>query len=225
MRVLIVEDEEKLAEALKIGLEREGFAADYLTDGETGQQRIEIYRNDYDVVVLDLMLPGKNGFEVCREVREKGITLPILILTARDAIEDKVLALDNGADDYIVKPFAFDELLARLRALLRRPKEALPKTLQIDDLTLDPTRREVHRNGEKVDLTLKEFELLHCLMRQPGKVFSREDIFAHLWDFADNSLSNVIDVHIKNLRRKIADDEGEQKLLETVRGVGYRIRE
>lgn len=224
MRVLIIEDEEKLARALKTGLEREGFAVDYLLEGESGQQRIEMYRSDYDVVVLDLMLPGKNGFEVCREVRDKGITLPILILTARDTIDDKVLALDNGADDYIVKPFAFDELLARVRALLRRPKEVLPATLQIDDLVLDPTRREVSRNGEKIELTLKEFELLYCLMRQPGRVFSREDIFSNLWDFADNSLSNVIDVHIKNLRRKIADEENDQKLLETVRGVGYRIR-
>ncbi|MBI2506748.1 MAG: response regulator transcription factor [Candidatus Colwellbacteria bacterium] len=223
MRVLLVEDEEKLAKALKMGLERKGFAVDYLLDGETAQQRIEMYRNDYDLVVLDLMLPGKNGFEVCLEAREKGVTLPILVLTARDTIDDKILALDNGADDYIVKPFAFNELLARIRALLRRPKKVLPATLQIDDLVLDPSRREVYRNSARIDLTLKEFELLHCLMRQPGKVFSREDIFSNLWDFADNSLSNVIDVHIKNLRRKI-DDGNSQKLLETIRGVGYRIR-
>lgn len=212
-----------MAKALKIGLERKGFAVDYLMEGESGQQRILMYRNDYDVVVLDLMLPGKNGFEVCREARESGVTLPILILTARDTIEDKVLALDSGADDYIVKPFAFDELIARIRALLRRPRENLPVALEISDLRLDPNRREVHRNGEKIDLTLKEFELLQCLMRQPGRVFSREDIFSHLWDFADNSLSNVIDVHIKNLRRKV-DDNSDQKLLETIRGVGYRIK-
>lgn len=224
MRVLIIEDEEKLAKALKLGLEKEGFAVDYLLEGISGQQRIETYRNDYDVVILDLMLPGKNGFQVCAEARERGVTLPILILTARDAIEDKVLALDSGADDYLVKPFAFDELLARTRALLRRPKETLSNPLQIENLILDPSRREVYRNGNKIDLTLKEFELLHYLMRNPGKVFNREDIFSHLWDFADNSLSNVIDVHIKNLRRKIDDENNNEKLLETIRGVGYRIR-
>ncbi len=223
MRILIVEDEEKLAKALKDGLESEGHAVDYLTDGEKGESRIRMCRGDYDLVVLDLMLPGKNGFEVCRDVRAEGVTLPILILTARDSTEDKVLALDSGADDYLVKPFAFDELVARMRALWRRPREALPEELEVRDLVLNPATREVHRAGKRIDLTLKEFELLHYLMRHPNQVMGREDIFAHLWDFADTSLSNVIDVHVKNLRHKI-DDGHAHKLLETTRGVGYAIK-
>jgi DNA-binding response OmpR family regulator len=224
MKVLIVEDEEKLAEALKTGLKYEGFTVDVLGDGLRGENRILMCRGDYDVVILDLMLPGKNGFEICKTVREKGVTLPIIILTARDGIDDKILALNSGADDYLVKPFAFGELLARIRALLRRPRESLPELLQLNDLMLNPTTREVTRDGKHIDLTLKEFELLQYLMRHPNQVMGREDIFAHLWDFADSSLSNVIDAHIKNLRKKI--DEGyAKKLLETIRGVGYTIKE
>lgn len=223
MKVLIVEDEEKLAMGLKSGLERHGFTADYVTDGKAGETRIRMCRGDYDVVILDLMLPMKNGFEVCHDVRLAGVTLPILILTARDSIEDKVLALNSGADDYLVKPFSFDELVARLHALLRRPHETLPEELRISDLVLNPVTREVWRGREKIELTLKEFELLQYLMRHPGAVMGREDIFAHIWDFADSSLSNVIDVHIKNLRRKI-DDKHDTKLLETIRGVGYTIK-
>ncbi len=223
MKVLIVEDEEKLAIGLKAGLEHEGFTVDYLMDGEKGETRIRTCRGDYDVVILDLMLPLKNGFEVCTDVREAGVTLPILILTARDSIEDKVLALNSGADDYLVKPFAFDELVARLHALLRRPHETLPGELTVAGLILDPITREVHRDGERIELTLKEFELLQYLMRHPNQVMGREDIFAHIWDFADTSLSNVIDVHIKNLRRKI-DEKHNRKLLETVRGIGYTLK-
>jgi DNA-binding response OmpR family regulator len=224
MKVLIVEDEEKLAEALKTGLKYEGFTVDVLGDGLRGENRILMCRGDYDVVILDLMLPGKNGFEICKTVREKGVTLPIIILTARDGVDDKILALNSGADDYLVKPFAFGELLARIRALLRRPRESLPELLQLNDLMLNPTTREVTRDGKHIDLTLKEFELLQYLMRHPNQVMGREDIFAHLWDFADSSLSNVIDAHIKNLRKKI--DEGyAKKLLETIRGVGYTIKE
>jgi DNA-binding response OmpR family regulator len=224
MKVLIVEDEEKLAEALKTGLKYEGFTVDVLNDGLRGENRILMCRGDYDIVILDLMLPGKNGFEICKTVRGKGVTLPIIILTARDGTDDKILALNSGADDYLVKPFAFGELLARIRALLRRPRESLPELLQLNDLILNPTTREVTRDGKHVDLTLKEFELLQYLMRHPNQVMGREDIFAHLWDFADSSLSNVIDAHIKNLRKKI--DEGyAKKLLETIRGVGYTIKE
>jgi DNA-binding response OmpR family regulator len=224
MKVLIVEDEEKLAEALKSGLKYEGFTVDILGDGLRGENRILMCRGDYDVIILDLMLPGKNGFEICKTVRSKGVTLPIIILTARDGTDDKILALNSGADDYLVKPFAFGELLARIRALLRRPRESLPGTLQLGDLVLNPTTREVTRDEKHIDLTLKEFELLQYLMRHPNQVMGREDIFAHLWDFADSSLSNVIDAHIKNLRKKI--DEGfPKKLLETIRGVGYTIKE
>jgi DNA-binding response OmpR family regulator len=223
MKVLIVEDEAKLAEAIKSGLKLEGHTVDVIEDGLRGETRILMCRNDYDLVILDLMLPGKNGFEICKNVRNMGVTLPILILTARGGVEDKVLALNSGADDYLVKPFSFDELLARMQALMRRPKESLPALLQVQDLILNPVTREVTRADKKIDLTLKEFEFLHYLMKHPNQVMGREDIFAHLWDFADNSLSNVIDAHIKNLRKKI-DDGYSQKLLETVRGVGYTIK-
>jgi DNA-binding response OmpR family regulator len=223
MRILIIDDEEKLAKSLKRGLERSGYAVDYLLDGESGERRLELYKNDYDLVILDLMLPGKNGFEVAASMRKQGLTTPVLILTGRDATDDKVKALDSGADDYLVKPFSFEELLARVRALLRRPQAALPDELKVGQLTLKPAQREVYRDGRKVDLTLKEFELLYFLMRNPNKVLNREDIYVHLWDFAANSLSNIIDVHIKNLRKKLGDD-GNEKILETVRGVGYRLK-
>jgi len=225
MRILVIEDEEKLAQSLKKGLERSGYAVDYLLDGEAGERRLEVSHGDYDLIILDLMLPRKNGFEVCQSVRARGITTPILILTARDMMNDKVNALDAGGDDYLVKPFSFDELLARIRALLRRPVAGLTAELCVADITLKPASREVTRGGKKVALTLKEFELLHYLMRHPGEVLNREDIYTHLWDFADNSLSNTIDVHVKNLRKKLGDhDHHDKKLVETVRGVGYRLR-
>jgi DNA-binding response OmpR family regulator len=223
MKVLIIEDEEQLAQSMKKGFEKMGFAADYLLDGDSGQKRIEVCHNDYDIVILDIKLPKKDGLEVCRKVRQLGIKIPILMLTASDTTEKKIQGLDSGADDYLVKPFSFDELLARVRALLRRPSQTLPPKLHVGDITLDPANREVHRNGKKINLSLKEFELLAHFMRNPGRVLNREDIFSHLWDFADNSMSNVIDVHIKNLRKKINDKEGK-KLLETIRGVGYRLK-
>lgn len=226
MRILIVEDEEKLAKSIARGLTQSGYAADYLLDGESAERRIELYHKDYDLIILDLMLPGKNGFEVCKSMRAKNITTPVLILTARDAPGDKVSALDSGGDDYLVKPFSFEELLARIRALLRRPHQALGTDLQIRDILLKPAEREVYRGGNKLDLTLKEFELLQYLMRHAGEVVSREDIYVHLWDFATNSLSNIIDVHIKNLRKKLGDvgDESKEQILETIRGVGYRLK-
>ncbi len=223
MRILVIEDEEKLAKSLTQGLVQSGFAADYVLDGEAGERRIDLYHGDYDLITLDLMLPGKSGFEVCKAIRDKGVTIPIIVLAAGDATQDKVKALNCGCDDYLVKPFSFDELLARIRALLRRPHEALPEELRAQDLVLKPAEREVYRSDRKIDLTLKEFELLHYLMRNPGKVLNREDIYVHLWDFAANSMSNIIDVHVKNLRKKIGDDE-EQKIVETVRGIGYRIQ-
>lgn len=223
MKVLIVEDEEKLAQALKAGLKLEGHTVDVLEDGPRGEGRILMCRNDYDLVILDLMLPGKNGFEICTHVRAMGVTLPILILTARSGTEDKVLALNSGADDYLVKPFSFEELLARMNALLRRPHESLPILLEVRDLALNPVTREVTRGEDRIDLTLKEFEFLYYLMKHANQVMGREEIFSHLWDFADNSLSNVIDVHVRNLRRKV-DDGRAHKLIETVRGVGYTLR-
>jgi len=223
MRILIIEDEQKMAEALKTGLKREGFAADYVTDGEAGQRRIEMSHNEYDLVVLDLMLPKRDGFEVCKNIREQEISLPILVLTAREAVDDRVKALDLGADDYLVKPFSFQEFLARVRALLRRPEQALPIELKIADLSLNTSTRKVTRNNREVVLTLKEFGLLEYLMRHPNQVLNREQIWDSLWDFADNSFSNVVDVHMKNLRKKV-DSGTNKKLLETIRGVGYRIK-
>lgn len=223
MRILIVEDEEKLAQALKKGLEREGYSVDTIADGIAAARRITLNHKDYDVIILDLMLPGKDGFEICREVREQAITTPILILTARDAIEDKVAVLNSGADDYLVKPFLFEEVVARIRALLRRPKEALPNELLVHDLTLDTVTRKVTRKGKEINLTLKEFNLLEYLMRHPGQVLSREKILDHIWDFGFDSFSNIVDVHTKNLRKKI-DEPYHEKLLETIRGVGYRIK-
>jgi DNA-binding response OmpR family regulator len=223
MRILIVEDEEKLAVSIKKGLEQNGYAVDYLLDGETGQRRIDLYHKDYDLVILDLMLPKKDGFEICRDVRARGVVLPVLILTARDATDDKVTALDSGADDYLVKPFLFEELLARIRALLRRPSVTLENELTHGDVVLKLAEREVYKDGELVPLTLKEFELLHYLMRNAGQTLSREDIYVHLWDFASNSLSNIIDVHVKNLRKKLNDENGGH-ILETIRGVGYRLK-
>ena len=197
-----------------------------MLDGDSGQRRIELYHKDYDLVILDLMLPGKSGFEICQAVRAKGIATPILVLTARDAPDDKVKALDNGGDDYLVKPFSFQELLARIRALLRRPQQSLGNELHVGDIVLKPAEREAYRGEKKLNLTLKEFELLQYLMRHAGEVVDREDIYVHLWDFAANSLSNIIDAHVKNLRKKIGDkeEEGSGQLIQTIRGVGYRLK-
>jgi DNA-binding response OmpR family regulator len=196
---------------------------DCLADGQLGERRMTMRREDYDFLILDIMLPGKSGVEICRSLRKAGVTTPILILTGLNDTKDKVSALDGGADDYLVKPFSAEELMARMRAIQRRPTEALGENIAIQDLMLNPATREVHRNGKKIELTLKEFELLQYLMRHPDKAIGREEIFAHLWDFSENSLSNVIDAHMKNLRKKI-DGEGEEDLFETVRGIGYKIK-
>ncbi len=223
MRILIIEDEEKLARSLKKGLEQEGFAVDFLLDGTTGYRRLELNHADYDLVILDLMLPGKDGVAICRDLRRNNIFTPILVLTARDSTEDIIEGLSHGADDYLVKPFSFSELLARVHALLRRPRASLPQELRAKDLVLDPTTRAVRRGNHEISLTLKEFALLEYLMLNKDWVVNREQIFAHVWDFAADSFSNVVDVHIKNLRKKV-DDSTHEKLLETIRGVGYRIR-
>ena len=223
MKILIIEDQERLAKLLKKGLEAEGFAADYVTDGESGQRRLEFHHEDYDLVILDLMLPKKSGFEVCSDLRKQNITIPIIVLTAKDSTDDKTKALDSGADDYLVKPFSFKELLARIRAVLRRPETALPNELTVDNIVLNPTTRKVYKGNKELKLTLKEFSLLEYLMRHPGQVINREQILVNLWDFAYDSFSNVVDVHINNLRKKLGDSK-QQKILETVRGIGYRIR-
>jgi len=223
MKILIVEDDEKLARGLKDGLEKEGFAADIVLNGEAGQLRIEAFHKDYDLVVLDLMLPEKDGLTVLKNIREKNITIPVLVLTARDTTDDIVSGLDKGADDYLSKPFSVKEFFSRVRALLRRPKESLAAEIKTEDLTLNNITKEVFRSNKEIHLTLKEFSLLEFLMRHPDQVMSREQIISNLWDFDFDALSNIVDVHIKNLRKKI--DRGyKKKLLETVRGVGYRIR-
>ncbi len=223
MRILIVEDQEKLAKSIQKGLQQEGYAADYVLDGEAAERRIEIAHKDYDLIVLDLMLPKKDGFEVCNSIRSHGIMTPVIVLTARGAIDDKIAALNGGADDYLVKPFLFKELLARINAILRRPEGYVPTELKVKDLVLNTATREVWKKGEKIQLTLKEFSVLEYLMRNMNRVVNREELVDHVWDFNYDGFSNVVDVHIKNLRNKI-DNDGEEKLLETVRGVGYRIK-
>ncbi len=222
MRILIVEDEEILAKGLKKGLEKEGYAVDYVMDGETAQRRIEISYKDYDLVVLDWMLPKRDGVEVCKNIRSQDIKIPILMLTARPETGDKINALDAGADDYIVKPFSLPELVARIRALLRRPSESLPIELKIQDLTLNASTRKVLRSHKEINLTVKEFSLLEYLMRHPNQVINRTQILDHLWGFDFDSFSNVVDVHIKNLRKKI--NNKRHTILETVRGIGYRVK-
>jgi DNA-binding response OmpR family regulator len=224
MRILVVEDNQKLALGLKKGLEGEGFAVDTLSDGEAGLSRIELQNQDYDLVVLDIMLPKISGLDVCRGIRQKGINMPILMLTARDATEDKIIGLDLGADDYMIKPFSFDELLARIRALLRRPKTAIPSQLSRHGITLNSVTRKVTHLDAEIALTLKEYGLLEYFMRHPGQVLTREQIMNSLWDFSFDSFSNIVDVHVKNLRNKFKKNDGK-KLFETIHGVGYRFKE
>ena len=222
MKVLLVEDEQKLADALSRGLAHEGHTVDSVADGKKALTRISLHRSDYDVVILDLMLPSMNGREVVKQVRAMNITVPILVLTGNSEADTKVELLLSGADDYMIKPFSFAELNARLKALLRRPNESLPERLKIADIELDPAQHRVTREGKEVPLTLKEFGLLEYFMRHPNQVVNREDLLNHLWDFNYDGFSNVVDVHVKNLRRKL-DESGASSVLETVRGIGYRL--
>lgn len=223
MKILIVEDETKLADALAKGLTMQGYSVDTVGDGKKALTRMSLHRNDYDLIILDLMLPSMDGHEICKTAREMGVTIPILILTARNETDTKVNLLLSGADDYLVKPFSFEELSARVRALLRRPTEAVPDVLRVDSIELNPVERTVRRDEKEIPLTLKEFGLLEYFMRHPNQVINREDLLSHLWDFNYESFSNVVDVHVKNLRRKLAMG-GDPSVLETVRGIGYRLR-
>jgi len=223
MRILLVEDEPKLAKAIAHGLTSKGYAVDTIADGEKALTRITLHHADYDLIVLDLMLPSLDGYAICKELRTREIVVPVLVLTARADTDTKVELLLAGADDYLVKPFSFDEFVARIHALLRRPAESLPAVLRQGDVELNPAEHTVRVGGKPVSLTLKEFGLLEYFLRHPDEVVNREDLLAHLWDFNYESFSNVIDVHVKNLRRKLPrDDRGD--ILETVRGIGYRLR-
>jgi heavy metal response regulator len=221
MRLLVIEDEKKVASFIKKGLEEEHYAVDLAYDGEEGLYLTET--NDYDLVVLDLMIPKLHGWEVLKRVRAKRINVPILILTARDSVEDKVKGLDAGCDDYLTKPFAFAELLARIRALLRREKAEKEPILRIADLTLSLVTHKVARRGKEIELTSREYSLLEYFMRNPDKVLTRTMISEHVWDYHFDSMTNVIDVYVNYLRRKI-DKDFEPKLIHTIRGIGYLMK-
>jgi two-component system OmpR family response regulator len=221
MRVLIVEDEPKIAGLLRRGLVEEGYAADVAGTGEDALWMAE--STSFDAVVLDIVLPGIDGLEVCRTLRERGVWVPVVILTAHGAVGDRVTGLDAGADDYLTKPFSFAELLARLRALTRRGAGARPAIVEVGSLRLDPATRRVWRGEVELALSTKEFALLEVLMRRPGRVLSRLDLLEHAWDFAYENRSNVIDVYIRYLREKVDRPFGVISI-ETVRGAGYRLR-
>lgn len=220
MRVLVVEDEIKMAALIRRGLEREGYAVDMAADGAEALWAAR--EQDYDAIVLDAMIPAPDGFAVCRTLREEGRWAPVVMLTARDSVDDRVRGLDAGADDYLTKPFAFAELFARLRALTRRQVVARPVALTVGDLELDPATRSVSRSGTAITLSVKEFALLEFLMRHPDEVLTRQAILEHVWDFAYDGVSNVVDVYIRYLREKV-DRPFARDTIETVRGVGYRL--
>lgn len=222
MRVLVVEDEARMAELIRRSLVKQGVAADIAASGEDALPMAAAV--DYDAILLDIMLPGISGLQTCRELRDRGIWSPVLMLTAREAVQDRVAGLDSGADDYLVKPFALAELHARVRSLARRGAIERPAVLEVGDLRLDPARREVHRGEVAIDLSAKEFALLETLMRRPGVVLSRLDLIEHAWDVAYETRSNVVDVYIRRLRHKIDRPFGRETL-QTVRGVGYRVRD
>jgi DNA-binding response OmpR family regulator len=216
MKILVIEDEHKIANSLKKGFEQESYATDVAYDGEEGYDLA--FSEEYDVIVLDLMLPKMDGMEICKKLRGAGKQTPIIMLTARGELSDKVEGLNSGADDYLVKPFAFEELLARVRALARRPHEAKNSELKVKDLTLDTNTFSVKRGSKEIELSRKEYALLEYLMRNSGRVVSKENIIAHVWNYDADILPNTVEVFIGYLRSKIGDD-----LIKTVRGFGYKI--
>jgi DNA-binding response OmpR family regulator len=218
MRILLVEDDRRIARFVAKGLREQAYAVDVTGDGDDAFYKSSV--NDYDAVILDVMIPGRDGFQVCREMRSAGIAVPVIMLTARDTIQDRITGLDSGADDYLIKPFAVTELLARLRALLRRGQVVRPATILIADLLLDTRAQRATRNGRELSLTSKEYALLEYLAREEGRVVSRAEIAEHVWDENFDPLTNLIDVHINRLRRKV-DNEFSPKLIHTRRGAGY----
>lgn len=221
MRVLVVEDQPKMARLICRGFETEGMAADHTDRGEDAIWMAG--STDYDAILLDVMLPGIDGFETCARLRADGVWAPVLMLTARDAVEDRVSGLDGGADDYLTKPFSFSELFARVRALVRRGPVERPVVIEVGDLRMDPASRQVWRGDDEIDLTAKEFSLLETFMRRPGEVLSRYQLLEHAWDYNYENRSNVVNVYINYLRKKIDVPFGCESI-ETVRGVGYRLR-
>ena len=221
MRILVADDDRRLTSIVKRGLMEETYAVDVAYDGEESEYFAEV--NPYDLIILDIMMPKKDGIEVCQELRAKNINTPILMLTARDTVEDRVKGLDAGADDYLVKPFAFNELLARVRALLRREGMTKSPELKVGELVLNTLTREVWRGQKTIELTTKEYVILEYFMRHPNVVVTRRMLEEHAWDYDFDSLSNLIDVYIRRLRRKI-DVQGEKNIIQTVRGAGYRLR-
>ena len=222
MRILVIEDDPNIADVIRRGLHEQHYSVDYAADGEEGEELAQI--NDYDLIILDLMLPRKDGRTVCRDLRNEGIATPILMLTALDAVEEKISGLDAGADDYLTKPFHFGELLARVRSLIRRQSDHKKTEICVGDLTLDTARRSVSRGGKPINLTAKEFALLEYFILNKGKVLTRELISEHVWDMNFDPQSNVIDSFVRFLRLKIDKDFGAP-LIHTVRGVGYRFSE
>ncbi|HET9322397.1 MAG TPA: response regulator transcription factor [Gaiellaceae bacterium] len=222
MRVLVVEDEPKMAGLIRRGLAEEGYSADVAATGDDAIWMAQA--TAYDAIVLDVLLPGRNGFEVCRELRRAGMWSPVLMLTARDSVDDRVAGLDAGADDYLTKPFSFAELLARLRALARRPPLARPTVLEVGDLRLDPAAHQAWRGDSALSLSTKEFRMLEVFMRRPGEVLSRLYLLEHCWDYGYENRSNVVDVYVRYLREKIDRPFGRDSI-ETVRGAGYRLRD
>ncbi len=224
MRILIVEDEKKLSSALKRGLEREGYVVELAFDGEEAKFIVENDPITFDLIILDIMLPKIDGITLCKEFRTKGIHIPILMLTAKDKLDDKVLGLDSGADDYLVKPFSYEELLARIRALLRRPKNMFGPILKVRDITVDTLSKRVFVRDKEISLTSKEYAILEYLLRNTNRIVNKEQIIAHVWGYDVDTLSNVVEAHIKNLRKKLRGEKNED-IIETIKGMGYRIKE
>jgi two-component system, OmpR family, response regulator len=221
MRILVVEDEHRIANSIKRGLEDENYAVDVAYDGETG---FDLASDEgYDLIILDLLLPKIDGLTICKRLRQAENHVPILVLTAKAQISDKVMTLDSGADDYLTKPFSFEELLARIRALSRRPKKTLSDVLKVSDLTLSPRLFEVTRRGKKINLSNKEFSLLEYLMRNKDRVITKDEIISHVWDYDSNILPNTVEVYIRNLRRKVDIPFKGKDIIQTSRGFGYKV--